>query len=109
MEHLATFKDKQFDLAIVDPPYGIGVSQSMGEKSGQQYGKASAPKKLYITKDWDSESPKKEYFNELIRVSKNQIIFGANHFISKIPFDSKCWIVWDKVNGENEFADCELA
>lgn len=45
----------------------------------------------------------------MIRVSKNQIIWGANHFISKIPYDSSCWIVWDKENGENDFADCELA
>jgi site-specific DNA-methyltransferase (adenine-specific) len=45
----------------------------------------------------------------LLRVSKNQIIWGANHFISKIPYDSSCWIVWDKLNGENDFADCELA
>lgn len=53
--------------------------------------------------------PDKNYFDELMRVSKNQIIWGANHFISKIPYDSHCWIVWDKENGDNDFADCELA
>lgn len=56
----------------------------------------------------DNEAPDITYFESLIRVSKNQIIFGANHFISKIPFDSSCWIVWDKDNSGN-FADCELA
>ena len=57
----------------------------------------------------DAQSPDKEYFDELIRVSKNQIIWGANHFISNIPYNSSCWIVWDKNNGNNYFADCELA
>lgn len=54
-------------------------------------------------------APDKVYFNELMRISKNQIIWGANHFISKIPYDSSCWIVWDKRNDANDFADCELA
>jgi site-specific DNA-methyltransferase (adenine-specific) len=54
-------------------------------------------------------APPLEYFQELIRVSKNQIIWGANHFISRMPIDSSCWIVWDKENGNNGYADCELA
>lgn len=49
------------------------------------------------------------FFDALIRISKNQIIWGANHFISRLPYDSPAWIVWDKINGENPFADCELA
>ena len=57
----------------------------------------------------DAQSPDKEYFDELIRVSNNQIIWGANHFISNIPYNSSCWIVWNKDNGNNDFADCELA
>jgi site-specific DNA-methyltransferase (adenine-specific) len=56
------------------------------------------------------QAPKKKYFDELLRVSKNQIIWGANHFIENIPHsNSSCWIVWDKQNGNNDFADCELA
>jgi len=102
MELMAQFEDKYFDLAIVDPPYGI--SMDGGKIGGNNLGKA----KDYTKKDWDKEAPPIEYFNELIRVSKNQIVFGANHFISKMPFDSSCWIVWDKDNSGN-FADCELA
>ena len=96
--------DKYFDLALCDPPYGIGED---GLKNHSR-GKLAKPK-LYTPKNWDKSSPDKEYFDELIRVSKNQIIWGANHFISKIPYDSSCWIVWDKNNGDNDFADCELA
>jgi site-specific DNA-methyltransferase (adenine-specific) len=98
------FEDNHFDLAIVDPPYGIDIgNQSQGKGGGV------AKKIDYTVKDWDKFAPNKEYFNELIRVSKNQIIWGANHFIDKIPFGSPCWIVWDKVNGTTDFADCELA
>ena len=105
MEYMATVPDKYFDLAIVDPPYGIGESGANNHTRS----------KLAVAKDYkpfagdDLKAPDKEYFEQLMRVSKNQIIFGANHFISKIPFDSHCWIVWDKENGENDFADCELA
>jgi site-specific DNA-methyltransferase (adenine-specific) len=104
MELMARYADKYFDLAIVDPPYGIDVTnQSQGKGGGV------AKKIEYKKTDWDKSAPNEEYFKELIRVSKNQIIWGANHFISRIPFDSSCWIVWDKDNGETDFADCELA
>lgn len=102
MTIMAQYPDKFFDLAIVDPPYGINMDG--GKIGGDNAGKA----KEYTKKDWDKNAPNTEYFNELIRISKNQIIWGANHFISKIPFDSSCWIVWDKNNSGN-FADCELA
>jgi len=104
MDLMARYEDNHFDLAIVDPPYGIDINnQSQGKGGGV------AKKIDYQKKNWDSESPNKIYFNELKRVSKNQIVWGANHFISKIPFDSSCWIVWDKDNGKTDFADCELA
>lgn len=109
MEYMSQFPDKYFELAIVDPPYGINYSQIAAKRSNTKYGKAAAAAGIYDYKDWDKESPDNKYFINLIRVSKNQIIWGANHFISKIPFDSSCWIVWDKDNGSNGFADCELA
>ena len=102
MQLMARYEDNHFDLAIVDPPYGINMDG--GKIGGDNAGKA----KEYTKKDWDKQAPNKEYFKELIRVSKNQVIFGANHFISKIPFDSSCWVVWDKDNSGN-FADSELA
>ena len=103
MELMARYPDKYFDLAIVDPPYGINMDG--GKIGGDNLGTA----KNYIKKNWDVTAPNIDYFIELIRVSKNQIIWGANHFISRIPYDSSCWIVWDKDNGETDFADCELA
>lgn len=91
-------EDKQFDLAIVDPPYGIGMD-----------GKNNWSGSKHEVKDWDNEAPSKEYFNELMRISKNQIVWGANHFISRMPFDSKCWLIWDKKNDGFSFADGEMA
>ena len=107
MEYMKTLPDNAFDLAVVDPPYGIGASNCT--RGGEKYGKSVAPSKIYGCKTWDDSSPDEGYFEQLFRVSKNQIIFGANHFISKIPFDSSCWIVWDKETGNNRYADCELA
>ena len=101
MEFMRSCKDKQFDLAVVDPPYGIGANKmTLG----------NGKRKIYRGQnDWDIEPPKAEYFNELRRVSINQIIWGANHFISRMPYDSSCWVFWDKGTGSNDFADGELA
>lgn len=105
MDLMKMLPDNYADLAICDPPYGIGES-SKNNKGRSKLAKS----KDYGNKDWDNYVPSKEYFQELVRVSKNQIIFGANHFIENIPnANSSCWVVWDKVNGENDFADCELA
>lgn len=105
MALMSRYPDKYFDLAIVDPPYGIG------EASGKNRSRGTACKATqYSVKDWDDSIPKKEYFIELLRVSKKVIIWGANHFIENIPnSNSSSWIVWDKMNGDNDFADCELA
>lgn len=103
MTLMARYPDKFFDLAVVDVPYGIGEDGLKNHSRGQL---AQATK--YTPKNWDRKAPDKEYFEELMRVSKNQIVWGANHFISKLPYDSSCWIVWDKDNS-GDFADCELA
>lgn len=106
MEVMRLYPDQYFDLAVVDPPYGIG------ENGSKNKSRSTLAKSRDYRPFWgdDKEPPTVEYFAELKRVSKNQIIWGANHFISRIgEADSPCWIVWDKQNGENDFADCELA
>ena len=104
MELMARYPDNHFELAIVDPPYGLGMDKSRNSNKGNKAGF-----KIYHDTDWDTKAPDKEYFDELLRVSKNQIIWGANHFISRIPYDSSCWVVWDKNNGASDNADAELA
>lgn len=104
MEYMKNIPDKFFNLAIVDPQYGIG-EDGKSNHSRSKLAKA----KQYTPKHWDNEPMSPQYFKELFRVSKNQIIWGANHFITRINKDSPCWIVWDKDNGANDFADCELA
>ena len=104
MDYMKSLPDKAFDLAIVDPPYGIGES---GE-SNHSRDKLAKAKRYKNYAGNDLEPPSVEYFKELLRVSENQIIWGANHFISRNPIDSSCWIVWDK-NNSGDFADCELA
>lgn len=105
MALMARYPDNYFDLAIVDPPYGIGESGKTNKTRGKL-----AKSKDYGDKDWDTSAPNKSYFYELKRASKNQIIWGANHFIENLPSsNSSCWVVWDKVNGATDFADAELA
>ena len=107
---MARYPDNHFDLAIVDPPYGIGEDGSKGVRTSPSRPNSYLRKPKHKAKGWDNVVPNKEYFIELLRVSKNVIVFGANHFIENIPNqNSSCWIVWDKKNGGTDFADCELA
>lgn len=101
---MAKYPDKFFDLAIVDPPYGI-------EEDGRNNytrGKLARAKDYRSNSRYDNSTPTPEYFQELKRVSENQIIWGGNYFISELD-STPCFIVWDKNNGGNDFADCELA
>jgi site-specific DNA-methyltransferase (adenine-specific) len=105
------FPDKYFELAIVDPPYGIKISKMNFVTSGAKLiGKAK--RNDYRGQGlWDDSPPPKEYFDELFRVSKNQIIWGGNYFTNNLN-PTKSWIIWDKRVQEkysNDFADCELA
>jgi len=100
MEIMATFPDGHFDLAIVDPPYGIGEDGGECRTRGSKRTNGAA-------KGWDREPPSEKYFDELRRVSKNQIIWGGNYFADKLPA-SRCWIYWQKDMG-GDFADGELA
>jgi len=112
MEIMKQYPDKYFDLAIVDPPYGIGASAD--SRVGGSYTvnlggvKKKVAAKTYTPKDWDFSKPTIEYWNELKRVSKNQIVWGGNYFASNLE-DTPCWLVWNKRNGENNNADCEIA
>ena len=104
MEGMKQFPDNYFSLAICDPPYG-GVTQG---GYMQNTSSVLAKNKKYHVALWEQNKPDLEYFKELRRVSRNQIIWGGNYFADMLP-SSQCWIVWDKENGENHFADCELA
>ena len=90
MEYMATVPDKYFDLAIVDPPYGIDwMEQVKNPNKGKNW-------KQYVNKDWDKSIPTKDYFDELKRVSKNQIIWGGNYMTEHLN-PSPCWLIWDKM------------
>lgn len=144
MEVLKKLRDDQFDLLLTDPPYGIGEDGASNHSRGNGTGfdkyknnnrKAVTAATIYTPKDWDQDIPTAEYFQEALRTSKNQIIFGGNYFQSVFVEDKSnytlikdyegkehvlyskkpalgatpCWIVWDKMNGGTHFADCELA
>lgn len=113
VDGMAKFPDKFFDLAIVDPPYGIGVMSMTYTRSGalREYGRNAATRRDYRKRSqWDI-APDENYFKELFRVSNRQVIWGGNYF-SKYLEPSKSFIVWDKRcidSMSNDFADCELA
>ena len=97
MEAMKAFPDGFFDLAVVDPPYGLGDKLTQGGTWASKYTKGNA--------DWDV-TPQKEYWVELFRVSKNQIVWGGNYF--GLP-PTRCFIIWDKVAHMDTLADCEYA
>lgn len=110
MEGMKEFPDKYFDLAIVDPVYG-GVTRGgyMTHNKGQRIGTGVANQKGYHDGLWQQKKTGEEYFKELQRVSKNQIIWGGNYFADNLP-SSQGWIIWDKQHPEGlGFADCEMA
>ena len=93
MEFMPTIQDKFFDLAIVDPPYGINIKTRI----------------FCDNKNWDEKIPDKEYFDELFRVSKNQIIWGGNYFIEYLK-NTSCFIIWDKkITDKHRQSMCEFA
>ena len=97
MELMARYEDNHFDLAIVDPPYGIDAGKMTMGSGKHEFVKG---------KDWDSAVPNDEYFKELFRVSREQIIWGGNYF--KLPLNNN-WIIWDKRNPNLSFSEAELA
>ena len=104
MEAMKEMSDNQFDLAIVDPPYGIGISGQKEKKQGKK-----SDRKYHKEKNWDNKIPDKKYFKELQRVSKNQIIWGANYCVKHLSKGTKGWVVWFKGQIGLTMSDCELA
>ena len=102
MDVMRTMPDKAFDLAIVDPPYGIKINHSIGRRKGQK-------RSNYKVCDWDNSIPADYYFEELFRVSTNQIVWGGNYMTKNLaPY--RCWIIWDKMFSENvSFSQYEMA
>ena len=100
MNILPDYPDDYFDLAIVDPPYGLKIQQSGGTPEHLGF-------KNYTKKHWDNNIPSKEYFEQLFRVSKNQIIWGANYYTKYLP-SSMGWVFWDK-GQDLTMSDGELA
>ena len=103
MDVMQGMDDKSVDAVITDPPYGIGEAA----------GKNASRTKIWVAKDygnatWDNERVDGQYINAMLGIGKEIVLFGGNYYADLLP-PSSSWIVWDKVNGKNDFADCELA
>ncbi len=93
------------DLVLTDPPYGIGADKNL--RANKQHGAAVAPSTDYGEGDWDDTAPDRETIEAVIATGKHAIVWGGNH-LGNLPA-ATCWLVWDKANGNNGYADCELA
>lgn len=105
LEVMKSFADKSFDLVLTDPPYGLGID-------GQKESFSANPKhnrKAHEFMGWDNKIPSREYFDEIFRVSKNQIIWGGNYFVDYLSQGHKGWVVWDKGQHGLTMSDGELA
>ena len=107
MDIMKQYPDKYFDLAIVDPPYGIKAGNVYSETS-KVHGNSNAKRRAYKKIKWDDAIPNKSYFDELFRVSKNQIIWGGNYFTDMLPVSSG-WVSWKKRDVKLDFNQLELA
>tara|TARA_R110000868_G_scaffold404761_1_gene683255 strand:- start:65 stop:766 length:702 start_codon:yes stop_codon:yes gene_type:complete len=94
------------DAVVTDPPYGIGADKGQAQRAGRQDGAALAPSRDYGQSDWDAQPIDAELVALVRAAGQWQIIFGGNYF--ELP-PTRCWLVWDKLNGANDYADCELA
>ena len=113
MDYLRELPNNAFDLAIVDPPYGIDADKAQNKAAESRLkadGKSKAGRgwKLYKQTEWDSGIPKQDYWDELFRVSKNQIVWGGNYMTEFLP-STMGWIVWNKEQRDFSLADGELA
>ncbi len=102
LKYMKTCPDKSFDLVLTDPPYGIGELWV----GGKGHGWGNARKQGEVRNEWDSQTPNQEYFDEIMRVSKNQIIWGGNYF--NLP-TSRGWLIWNKPERGFSLAEAELA
>jgi site-specific DNA-methyltransferase (adenine-specific)/modification methylase len=93
----------EFDAVVTDPPYGIGESNARG----QSRGRLAKPRQYVGADGWDAVPASSSHINAMRSMSRHQIIFGGNYFDGLGP--TTCWLIWDKQNGENDFADCEMA
>ena len=108
MDFMKSKPDNYYDLAIVDPPYGINILSQFKSAGFLETKSMFKQTKGIISSEWDNAIPSKEYFEELKRVSVNQIIWGGNYFLDYLG-STKCMISWDKMNGTNNMADFEIA
>lgn len=103
LDYLKELPDNFVELVVTDPPYGIGESNEHNQTRG-----CKADTTDFGHYEWDNDRVSKELIKEILRVSKNQVIFGGNYYTDFLP-PSSCWVIWDKKNGDTDFADCEMA